>query len=77
MAELEITTRIETPTNRAHTRIGVWQNGGKAGVLIVETAHAGAVIARLTGEAARLAFDRGFNAGADDERSGWMQAPDA
>jgi len=43
MSTLELSARVESRTVR-HSRIGVFQNGGKAGVLTVELEHEQSVI---------------------------------
>lgn len=47
---LEITTKV-IDRNPRHTKIAIWQNGGRCGELVVETEHADEVIARLDGSA--------------------------
>lgn len=48
MSELRLTARVETKNPR-HTHIAVFQNGGKAGVLCVDTEHAQEVLAIFNG----------------------------
>ena len=43
MSELKLTARIESSSS-THTVVGVFQNGGKAGVLHVDVEHAEAII---------------------------------
>ena len=53
MSPLKISTRIDRQNPR-HTRISVFQNGGLAGTLTVETEYAQQVIDRLTANPRRL-----------------------
>ena len=48
MSELRLTARVETENPR-HTRITVFQNGGNAGVLCIDTEHAQEVLMLLNG----------------------------
>lgn len=48
MSKLRLTARVET-ANPRHTQIAVFQNGGKAGVLWIETEHTQEVLALLNG----------------------------
>jgi hypothetical protein len=45
---LILTARIEEKNER-HARIGVWQNGAKAGTLCVEAEHADLLVGHLNG----------------------------
>lgn len=51
--KLRLTTQI-ADTNPRHTRIKVYQNGGLAGVLVIDTEHAGKVERLIQGGLALL-----------------------
>ena len=58
MRELKLTARSEG-RNPRHARIGVFQNGGKAGVLTVEAEHEAAVLAAINSHEALLDVAKG------------------
>lgn len=53
MSELVLKARLEGQNER-HARIGVFQNGGKAGVLCVEAEHAQAVLDAINSAIPRM-----------------------
>lgn len=46
---LQITTRVPR-FNERHTTITIWQNGGNAGTLVVETKYVAELLQRLQAE---------------------------